>query len=188
MRRWSWRVNGGAALAARLVLALSIAAASLGCSDQKADRLYREAAARVDRGDLEVAVERLERIVRDYPDSPAAARARKDVIVYRGLLEAARRYPVRRAADSVIQTSRAIERYHRERKAWPVRLDDLVPAYLPAVPADPWGRRLGYRVKERGGYVLSCLGSDGAQGGTGDASDLVVEDGAFVKGGPEGGS
>jgi hypothetical protein len=34
---------------------------------------------------------------------------------------------------------------------WPARLDDLVPAYLPAVPVDPFhddGRPLGYVVKK----------------------------------------
>jgi hypothetical protein len=36
-----------------------------------------------------------------------------------------------------------------------------------------------YATTERG-YRLTCQGADGAPGGTADAADLVVLDGAFV--------
>jgi hypothetical protein len=45
--------------------------------------------------------------------------------------------------------SLAVRMYRTDRGKWPTKLEDLVPAYLPAVPADPFhddGRRLGYVI------------------------------------------
>ncbi len=183
MRRRFFGVNARARRAAVALVALAMLA---GCREQGADRLYRDAGRFVERGDLPAAIERYERILRDYPGTRAADRAKSDVVLYRGLLEASRKYPLRRARDLVVQTARAVERFHRERGKWPSALGELVPAYLSSEPVDPWGRLLDYRPKAAGGYVLGCRGADGADGGSGDSADILVEDGKFVKGGSEG--
>jgi general secretion pathway protein G len=42
-----------------------------------------------------------------------------------------------------------------------------------AVPPDPWGHTYVYRVPaERGPYQIVSLGSDGQEGGTGNAADI----------------
>lgn len=44
------------------------------------------------------------------------------------------------------------------------------------VPLDPWGRRYYYvypGVRNRGGYDLYTLGSDGVEGGEGERADIV---------------
>ena len=184
MVRRSPGVNGPIGIAA-LGLALAASLWAPGCAEQKADRLYRQAAARVERDDLAGAVDLFERIVSEHPETPAAERARSDLVLYRGLLEASERFPVRRAADLVVQVARALERYRHEKGGAPESLSALVPAFLGAEPADPWGRRLSYRTTPGGGYVLSCFGADGVPGGEGAETDLVVADGRLVRGASE---
>jgi hypothetical protein len=169
-----------------LAAGLLLAAGGAGCNDQGAERLYAEAGKKVERGDLPAAIERYERLLSEYPDSPAAERARADLVLYRGLLEAARRFPLRRAGDLVVQTARGVERFHRDKGLWPSSLRELVPDYLSSEPIDPWGRPLDYRVKAGGGYLLGSRGADGVEGGDGESADLLVEDGRFVKGSAEG--
>jgi hypothetical protein len=63
-------------------------------------------------------------------------------IYYQGLGE-------RRAAA----ISLAVQLYRADHKKWPDRLDDLVPEYFAAVPADPFhedGRPLGYVILKKG--------------------------------------
>jgi len=157
------------------------------CREDKADRLYLDAGRKVERGDLAGAVERYDRIIREYGDTPVAAKAKSDVVLYRGLLEASRRFPIRRVGDLLVQTARAVERFRGANGKCPGSLAELVPAYLSAEPVDPWGRPIAYRSKPGGGYRLGCLGADGAEGGDRENADLEVEDGRFVKGNPEGG-
>lgn len=182
MSRLEEPVNRCAAVRALIAIMLASATlASPGCGgDRRADRLYREASELVERGDTAAAVPKLEEILRDYPDSEAASKARREVVLYRGLSEAVAAYPVRRARDVMVQTARALERFRATRTAAPDTLQALVPSFLPEPPTDPWGRPLEYQKTARG-YRLACLGSDGAAGGEGDAADLVVENGAFVK-------
>jgi hypothetical protein len=168
----------------RALIAIMLASAMLasyGCgADRRADRLYREASELVEKGDTAAAVPKLEEILRDYPDSEAASKARREVVLYRGLSEAVAAYPVRRARDLMVQAARALERFRAARGTPPDSLDALVPSYLAAAPTDPWGKPLEY-VRTAKGYRLACLGSDGAPGGEGDAGDLVVVDGSFAK-------
>ena len=182
MSRPDARVNGGGITRALIaVTCASLALASVGCGgDRRADRLYREASELVERGDTAAAVPKLEEILRDYPDSEVAARARREVVLYRGLSDAVAAFPVRRAGDVVVQTARALERYRAAKRVPPDDLGALVPAYLPETPVDPWGAPLRY-ARTAKGYRLECLGSDGAPGGEADAADLVVENGAFVR-------
>ncbi|MCE9618954.1 MAG: hypothetical protein K8R92_03485 [Planctomycetes bacterium] len=55
------------------------------------------------------------------------------------------------------QTAIALTQYRRAHGgAWPVRLDELVPTYLSAVPFDPWtGKSINYEVREGHPYVWS---------------------------------
>jgi hypothetical protein len=58
------------------------------------------------------------------------------------------------------RTGIAVERYRNARGGIPEKLSDLVPAYLPAVPLDPWdGKPLRYKKLDKG-YVIYSVGSD----------------------------
>jgi hypothetical protein len=67
------------------------------------------------------------------------------------------------------RTGIAVERYRNARGALPEKLSDLVPAWLPAVPLDPWdGKPLRYRKRDKG-YVIYSVGSDRKdEGGSSD--------------------
>lgn len=66
----------------------------------------------------------------------------------------------RRAHLRVTQTGLAIERYRLAEGRLPGSLKDLVPAYMQAVPMDPYdGRSLKYR-KLKTGYVVYSIGYD----------------------------
>jgi hypothetical protein len=63
----------------------------------------------------------------------------------------------------------ALVAFQREHGAWPARLDELVPSFLPRVPVDPFdGHPMQYRgpTKEGGRPLLYSVGVDGTdQGG-----------------------
>ncbi|MEJ2705788.1 MAG: hypothetical protein P8Z79_25400, partial [Sedimentisphaerales bacterium] len=66
----------------------------------------------------------------------------------------------RLAHQRVTQTGLAIERYRLAKGGLPGSLKDLVPAYMRAVPLDPYdGRSLKYR-KLKTGYVVYSIGYD----------------------------
>jgi hypothetical protein len=55
----------------------------------------------------------------------------------------------------------AAERYRQARGAWPATADALVPAYIEAVPLDPFdGRPVRYRLAD-GGVIVYSVGPDG---------------------------
>jgi hypothetical protein len=154
-----------------------------GCAGDagRADKLFGTAQQHVRAGEIEQAVEVLEQLLEQYPETPAAEQARREVLLYRGLAGAVRSYPVREARDRIVTTARALQRYRDRRRAWPDSLEQLVPKYLESFPLDPWGRELLYEAKPRGrGYHLACFGADGEPGGVDDDADWFVEDGAFV--------
>jgi hypothetical protein len=174
IERASGEVNGRPrlprALAAPLaaMLAVLLAVLALSCSREAgAQRLLDEARGEVKRERLPEAVALLERVTKEYAGTPAAARAEKDLILYRGLLQATRLDPLRRARDLLVQTARQLERAHGERGSWPEALGTAV--------LDPWGRPLVYERTARG-YRLACWGADGSPGGE---PDLVVVNGRF---------
>jgi len=170
--------------AALVVAFVAIAAALPGCGgrESKAEALYDRAMTHVDASDLPAAVELFERIERDYGETATARRAHAAVLLYGGLEHAVTAYPARRARDLMVLTARAIQRGRSGRRGWPTSLDRLMPHLLAEPPIDPWGRPLIYEPKASGrGYLLQCLGSDGRPGGAGEAADLVVEDGDFVR-------
>jgi hypothetical protein len=180
IERAAHEVNGRWRLPARSwtlsIAILALASSSIGCSQEsRAQRLLEEARVQVQRGQLEEAVDVLERVTRQYPSTKAARRAEEDVRLYRGLLEAARLDPLRRARDVLVQTAREIERAHERGRGWPESVPDL--------PADPWGRTLVYE-RTANGYRLVSWGADGSPGGE---PDLVIVNGRFAED-PLGGS
>lgn len=182
MRRPSGEVNGSKARAvACAVASLSIVIALSGCGgpERRAERLWRQALDHVAQGDTSGAVVDLQRILDEYPDTEVAGRARKQIVLYRGLESAVQSYPTRRAREVMIQVARAIESFRSRERRFPSGLADLVPSRLPSVPLDPWDHPLQYEVVA-GRYRLRCLGSDGLPGGSGDAADLLVVNGDFV--------
>jgi len=65
----------------------------------------------------------------------------------------------------VTQAGIAVERYRLAEGRLPQSLDNLVPAYIKAVPADPYdGRPLKYRSLETG-YVVYSIGDDSSDDG-----------------------
>jgi general secretion pathway protein G len=71
----------------------------------------------------------------------------------------------------------AIDLYHLKKQKYPARLEDLVTARLmEKIPQDPWGHDYIYSSPAGARpYSITSLGSDGQQGGTGDAQDLTTE-------------
>jgi hypothetical protein len=162
-----------------LALAIIVSMTSCGGRERRAERLWRQALERVERGETQQAVDLLQRIIDEYPDAEVAAKARDQIVVYRGLAHAVQSYPTRRARELMVQIARAIEAFRAGGGRAPASLEELAPAKLDTVPVDPWGRSFVYGLSGRG-YRLRCLGSDGSPGGSGDAGDLLVVDGAFV--------
>lgn len=61
-------------------------------------------------------------------------------------------------------TALAIERYRRDHARLPITLDQLVPAYLAAIPADPYDLTAGARIKYRPDADAFTLYYNGANG------------------------
>jgi len=181
MRRAPREVNGSRARATYFFLATGALVFFLAChgTERRAERLWRHALDLVAKGDTSGAVVELQRILDEYPDTEVAAKARRQIVLYKGLESAVLSYPSRRAREVMVQVSRAVEAFRAHERRVPRALDELVPGRLESVPQDPWDHALEYQPRERG-YRLICRGSDGAPGGEGDAADLVVDDGAFV--------
>jgi len=160
LRRSSWTL---------CVVALVLAALLAACSrTSRAERLLEEARVEVKRGRLQEALDILERVNREYAGTEAADQAEKDARLYRGLLEAARLDPLRRARDVLVQTAREIEGTHARSGSWPE---------TQLTVADPWGRPLVYE-KTSNGYRLASWGADGVPGGE---PDLVIVNGRFTE-------
>lgn len=163
------------------IVAASLVVATSACDgrERQAERLWRQAQDRVAKGETQAAVDLLQKLIDSYPDAAIAAKARDQIVVYRGLAHAVQSYPSRRAREIMVQVARAIEADRARSGRAPAALDELVPRAFAAVPVDPWDRAFVYAPSGRG-YRLTCLGSDGAAGGEGDAADLVVVNGEFT--------
>jgi len=162
-----------------VVAACVVAASSCVGAESRADRLWHRALGQVQKGDVPRAIVLLQEIIDEYPDTPVAQKARDQIVVYRGLVNAVQSYPTRRARELMVQIARAVEAGIRASGHPPGTLGDLFPGGAGTVPADPWGRPFIYRP-EGSGYRLRCDGADGAPGGQGDTADLVVVNGEFV--------
>jgi hypothetical protein len=162
-----------------LAATFAIVASSCGGIERRAERLWRQAQESVEKGDTLHAVELLQKMIDEYPDALVTAKARDQIVVYRGLANAVQSYPSRRARELMVQVARAIEAFRRENGRAPLTLAELVPAQFVSVPRDPWDRPFSYEATARG-YRLRCVGADGATGGIADNADLLVVDGDFV--------
>jgi hypothetical protein len=70
-------------------------------------------------------------------------------------------------------TAIALKRYHFQHGTYPAALNDLVPAFLPAVPSDFMdGKPLRYRLRPDGDFLLYSVGEDGQDDG-GDPTPVV---------------
>lgn len=166
-----------------IALASVVLASSCGGRERRAERLWRQALERAEHGDHQGAVDRLQRLIDQYPDADIADKARDQIIVFQGLATAVQSYPTRRAREILVQVARAVEAYRRQNGRFPATLDALVPRQLPEVPPDPWDAALSYESTGRG-YRLRSDGADRSPGGTGDDADIVVVDGRFVASSP----
>ncbi len=163
------------------VVFLLVALAATGCADDesRAEAMYREAVDLAEEHSLDRAIARFDEVVETYPGTAAAERARRDAVLYRGLEGAVDNFPVHRARDLLIDAARKVEVYRGRNRRPPAGLDAVFEGG--AVPVDPWGRPLAYRVLRDGrSYEIASYGADGAEGGEGPDADLVVRDGAFV--------
>ena len=162
-----------------IAVVFAMMASSCGGAERHAERLWRQATERVEKGETQGAVDLLERIIDEFPDTGAAAKAREQIVVYRGLATAVKSYPSRRARELMVQIARAIENFQRDDGRAPTTLDELVPARIASVPRDPWDRPFLYETTARG-YRLTCRGEDGAPGGAAESADVLVVDGEFL--------
>jgi hypothetical protein len=151
---------------------------SCGGDERHAERMWRQAIELVERGDTAGAVDRLQKLIDTFPDTRVAAKAREQIIVYRGLATAIESYPSRRARELMVQIARAIEVFRREEGRVPVTLNELVPAALPSVPNDPWDRPFVYQ-SSGDGYRLMCHRIEGNQHGAMEFPELLVVNGEF---------
>jgi hypothetical protein len=77
------------------------------------------------------------------------------------------------AVNLLLQADLAIRLYREDTGKLPSRLAELVPAYLPAVPLDPYDKQpLRYRV-EGDRFVLYSIGSDGTDNGGRSAANTL---------------
>jgi general secretion pathway protein G len=77
----------------------------------------------------------------------------------------------------------ALDAYRAEHGSLPEEgdLSFLVPKYLPALPADPWGHPYTYASDGQRPF-LQALGQDGVRGGNGADQDHTLHDGHDVLG------
>lgn len=63
-------------------------------------------------------------------------------------------------------TAIALKRYHLQHGAYPDKLDDLVPTFLPSMPVDFMdGKPLRYQLRPDGDFLLYSVGEDGIDDG-----------------------
>jgi len=161
-----------------LVCLLVFAASTLSCScsERSSEKMYRKAMQLVDDDNLDEAVKLLDVIANEYPETAAADKAGKDLVLYRGLAGAVNRFSTRQARDIMVRTARKLETYRMKRGRLPDSLEDVVPE----TPVDPWGNRLHYDRKSRSSYSLGSYGADGIKGGLGEDADLLIRNGRFT--------
>jgi hypothetical protein len=75
-------------------------------------------------------------------------------------------------ARGLVVTAIALKRFQLQHGGYPASLDELVPAFLPRVPADFMdGKPFRYRLRPEGGFLLYSVGEDGEDNG-GDATPV----------------
>ena len=70
------------------------------------------------------------------------------------------------ASNAATVTAVALSAYKTEHAQYPAQLADLVPDYLPALPADPITRQpMRYRLQKRHGFVVYSVGENAVDDG-----------------------
>jgi len=153
----------------------------MACAESRAARLAEKARLLAREGNYQEAIAALRRVEGEFGTTSVAQDAQKQLLLYRGLLDAKLKEERRQAKDDLWALARGLFEYRERWKRYPARLAELDPGgSLPSL--DPWGSDYLYRPSADGrGYRLQCLGSDGVPGGSGDDVDLVVINGEFVK-------
>ena len=178
---------------------------ALGCGNSEDPRLpahlYEDALQKNQAGQGDAARLMMEEIIKQFPDSEAATKARKDIYQIEALQKkelAQRQQEVRTIVKRVTD---ALTRYKARKGDYPSNLMELVPDYLESPPRSPWGHPFLYRafvgipiedITDRRGnvsqrfntkldhYYFCCLGADFGPGGTGMAADILVKDGEIL--------
>jgi hypothetical protein len=173
------RINCAVLSAELLLLALF----TTGCRESRGQRLEEQASALAREGKYAEAIVKLEEAVSIYKDAPEARGASKQMVVYRGLLEAAQKETRRRANDDLLLLARKVLEYQLANGRYPSSLT-LLPSHDTIPRTDPWGRPYMYETTDREGrgYRLGALGADGKPGGSGDDQDVLIVNGEFAKG------
>jgi len=178
---------------------------TLGCGNSEDPRLpahlYDDAIQKNQAGQGDAARLMMDKIIKQFPDSEAATKARKDIYQIDALQKkelAQRQQEVKAMVKRVID---ALNRYNTKKGEYPGSLMDLVPEYLESAPTAPWGHPFIYRafvglpiedVTDRRGrlsqrfntkldhYHFCSLGTDFEPGGYGMAADVLVKDGEIL--------
>jgi hypothetical protein len=83
-----------------------------------------------------------------------------------------------RAVTTLTRTAAALAAWRADQPAgspaYPERLDDLVPRYLPAVPVDPFTDTPLIYERRGDGYLLASVGQNGVYDGGDDMSGDIV--------------
>jgi hypothetical protein len=154
---------------------------AVGCDEQSAGERLEEVLSQSADRPLPQLQRELEEIVETWPDTDAAARARRELQWVEELQTAQKRGLWLAAVDAARRVASAAERYRLDRGAYPRDSDDLVPRYLAEPVHDPWGEPVLYSRSGRG-YTVVSLGADGLPGGAGPERDVVIESGELRAG------
>lgn len=178
---------------------------TLGCGNSEDPRLpahlYEDALQKNQAGQGDAARMMMEQIVKQFPDSEAATKARKDIYQIDALQKKDLSQRQQEVRTTVKRVNDALTRYKTKKGEYPSSLMDLVPEYLESAPQTPWGHPFLYRafvgvpiedVTDRRGrlsqrfntkldhYYFCCLGTDFEPGGAGMAADILVKDGEIL--------
>lgn len=151
-----------------------------GCSEWRAERAFRRTVAQEKTKDGAVVVRDLQQLVDRWPATKAAAKARHEIEWLHDLEQSSTRGLGLLAWDAVRRVAMAAERFRSAHGRYPDRYADLVPRFVPGTVTDPWGHEVGY-LRTASGYQAICYGADGIPGGTGDASDILVDTGREIR-------
>lgn len=90
------------------------------------------------------------------------------------------------AEEQMKEVAERIGEHKAETGTWPEKLDDVAGRFPQnTVPLDPWGKTFVYTpTKDTAGaitgFTLKCLGSDAAEGGSGEAADISIDQNGTV--------
>ncbi len=164
----------------RIAFLAVLASLCAGCSEWRAERAFRRVVAQEKSKDGAVVVRDLQQLVARWPATKAAEKARHEIEWLHDLEQSSTRGLGLLAWDAVRRVSMAAERYRVARGRYPERYADLVPRFLPGPILDPWGHEVGY-LHTLSGYQAICYGADGIPGGSGEASDILVDTGREIR-------